>query len=90
MSVIVQINATNYSIPQEGETGWGSNVTSWIQAVSTHMLQKTGGTFTLTAEVDFGVNSGLKTLYYKSRATNPASAGIVRLGNAETLAWRNA
>jgi hypothetical protein len=54
------------------------------------MLQKAGGTFTLTAEVDFGATYGLKTAYYKSRATNPSGAGIIRLGNTELVAWRNA
>jgi len=89
LAIIVQVNGVNYSIPQEGETGWGSNVTSWIQSVSTNVLQKTGGTFTLSAEVDFGNAAGLKTLYYKSRAASPASSGVVRLGNNESVSWRN-
>lgn len=46
-----------------------------MQAVSSGLLQKTGGSFALTNEVDFGGTAGLKTLYYKTRATNPASSG---------------
>jgi len=52
-------------------------------------LQKAGGTFTLTADVDFGATYGLKSVYYKSRNT-PSTAGIVRLGNNESVGWRNA
>lgn len=81
MAVTVSINGTNHTIPQAGETGWGDSVTAWVQAVSSHLLQKTGGNFTLTSEVDFGSTAGIKTLYYKSRAANPSSTGIVRLGN---------
>lgn len=90
MSVTVSVNGTNYTIPQTSETGWGNNVTSWIQAVSSSTLQKSGGTFTLSADVDFGASFGLKSLYYKSRNSNPAAAGQIRLGNTEIIGWRNA
>lgn len=90
MSVSVTVNNVVYTIPETNETGWGSNVTSWIQAVSSSTLQKSGGTFTLSADVDFGASFGLKSLYYKSRATNPATAGQIRLGNTESIDWRNA
>lgn len=43
----------------------------------------------MTADVDFGASFGLKSLYYKSRGT-VAGAGILRLANAENVAWRNA
>lgn len=89
-SVSVTINGTGYTIPTTGEKGWGSAVTTWIQAASSHLLQKSGGAFTLGAEVDFGATYGLKSTYFKSRATNPASTGSVRLGNTEGVYWRNA
>jgi len=90
MSVSVSVNGSSYTIPQNRETGWGTNVTSWIVAVSSSTLQKSGGSFTLTGEVDFGASFGLKASYVKSRATNPSSAGVFRLGNTETVSWRNA
>jgi hypothetical protein len=89
-SVSVTINGTGYTIPTTGEKGWGSAVTTWIQAASSHLLQKSGGTFTLGAEVDFGASYGLKSTYLKSRALNPASTGTIRLGNTEGIYWRNA
>ena len=90
MSVILTVNGTGYSFPNTADENWGDNVTNWATAVTSGMLQKAGGTFTLASEVDFGATFGLKTAYYKSRATNPGSAGVLRLGNAENITWRNA
>lgn len=53
------------------------------------MLQKAGGTFTLTSEVDFGAAFGLKSLYYKTRTSNIADAGQFRLARADVISWRN-
>lgn len=90
MSVVLTINGTGYDYPETDDQLWGPDATAWAQAVTTGMLQKAGGLFLLLAEVDFGTGYGLKSLYYKSRATNPASTGILRLGNAEEIVWRNA
>lgn len=89
MSVSVVVNGTSYNFPTVSETGWGAAVTSWAQAVSSHLLQKSGGTFTLTADVDFGATYGLKTAYYKSQSTNLASTGIVRLAKTDLICWRD-
>jgi hypothetical protein len=53
------------------------------------MLQKAGGVFTLTNDVNFGASYGLVALYLKSTATNIAQSGVVRLGNADKVAFRN-
>lgn len=90
MSSNVTFNGSTYSIPAEGDSGWGSNLSSYLIAIASGALQKTGGTFALTSEVDFGATFGAKLAYLKSQATNPASAGIVRLGNSESIKWRNA
>lgn len=89
MSVNVTVNNVIYPIPQTDESGWGDNVTSWIQAVSSATLQKSGGTFTLTSDADMGAGFGLKSIYYKSRGT-VATTGILRLANLEGVYWRNA
>lgn len=89
MAITVTLNGVNYSIPDDSETGWGSSVRSWIQAVSQHSLQKSGGSFTLTAEVDFGATYGLVVAYLKSRTANPASAGAVRLARTDEIRWRD-
>jgi limonene-1,2-epoxide hydrolase len=89
-AVTVTINGTTYSIPQTNERGWGTNVTNWIQAASSHLLQKTGGTFTLTGEVDFGSTYGIKLPYVKSSSSNISTAGVFRLSNTDSIGWRNA
>jgi len=89
MSVSVTVNGTTYTIPQTGETGWGANVTSWIQGVSNGTLQKSGGSFTLTAEVDFGATYGIKVNYIKSQTSNVASTGVIRLARADIISWRD-
>ena len=90
MVVSVTVNGANYSIPELGDEGWGISTTNWIVAISAATLQKAGGTFTLTAEVDFGVGFGLKSLYYKSRTDDPADAGQIRLARTDSIVWRNA
>lgn len=89
-AVTVTVNGSSYSIPQTNEKGWGTNVTTWIQAISSNTLQPSGGTFTLTADTDFGASYGLKSTYYKSRASNLSTSGVLRLGNNESIGWRNA
>lgn len=90
MSVSVTLNGATYTIPETSETGWGDQVTNWIQVASSALLQKTGGTFTLSAAADFGANYGLKSLYFSTREASPAGSGVVRLSNDEEISWRNA
>lgn len=89
MSVSVTLNSVSYTLPSIDETGWGANVTAWMQAVSSSTLQKSGGVFTLTADADFGATYGLKSNYFTSRTANAASAGVVRLARADAIKWRN-
>lgn len=89
-SVTVVVNGTNHTIPQTNEKGWGANVTAWIQAISQFTLQPSGGTFNLTAEVNTGSTYGFKVPYIKSATATPATAGVLRLANTDSVAWRNA
>lgn len=90
MSTNVLFNGTTYIVPAVGEDNWGTNVSSYLIAIAAGALQKTGGSFTLTAEVDFGATYGLKSAYFKTRTATPATAGILRLANNEGIQWRNA
>ena len=89
MGTSITLNATSYTIPAVGEDNWGTDVTNYLVALSTGVLSKAGGAFTLTAEADFGTGYGLKSIYFKSRGT-VASAGVLRLANTELVSWRNA
>lgn len=90
MAINLTINGNSYSFPEPDDTDWGQNVTDWATAVTGGMLQKAGGTFTLTAELDFGATYGLKSAYYKTRSSNIASAGEFRLARTDTVTYRNA
>ncbi len=90
MSQLTTLNGTVYTIPDPDDEGWGQNVTDFLLAVSPSCLQKSGGTFTLTADVNFGASFGLLSAYFKTRASNPASAGVVRLAHTDLIEWRNA
>lgn len=89
MSQNFVINGVTYPYPDVGESEWSQPLIDWSNAVTNGMLQKSGGAFTLTAEVDFGGSFGIKSLYYKSRTSNPASAGQIRLARADVISWRN-
>lgn len=91
MSVAITINGVSYDQPNQGTPEpWGDDQAAIIVALAASTLQKSGGTFTLTAEVDFGATYGLKTQYYKTRSSNLADAGQFRLANSDKISWRNA
>lgn len=83
------LDGVTYSIPDPGDTGWGSNLTAFLLAIAPAVLQRSGGAFTLTSDVNFGAAFGLKSAYFSTRANNPATTGIVRLANTETVSFRN-
>lgn len=89
MAQNVVLNGVSYSIPDPGDTAWGEDLSDYLVAIATGFLQKQGGSFTLTAEVDFGATFGLKSVYFKSRTSTPATAGQVRLARADLIQWRN-
>lgn len=90
MSVSVTVAGVTYTIPEVGDTDWGPQVTAWIQAISSATLQTTGGTFTLTGDLNFGANFGIISKYYKSISSNISLTGILRLANSDAIGWRNA
>ncbi len=89
MTVDITLNGQVYPYPETGDTGWGSNATAYAVAVAASCLQKSGGSFILTNEVDFGANFGLKSLVYKSHSSNIADTGNVRFGVGDSIVWRN-
>ncbi len=89
MSTSVSFNGVSYTVPALADASWGTNVTSYLVAIAAGCLQKTGGTFTLTAEASFGATYGLKTAYLKTLTANVASAGWARLAKTDVISWRN-
>ncbi len=89
MPVTLNVNGTDFDYPQKDDENWGEEATGWAEAVTAGMLQKAGGLFTLTAEVDFGASFGVKSLIYKTRTASLAASGEFRLANVDSMAWRN-
>jgi hypothetical protein len=91
MSQNVTLNGITYTIPNTGEVGWGNSLTSYLVALgSGGVLTLAGGNFPLTSNVNFGPNFGVQAPYFESGAALPATAGVLRLTNAESVMWRNA
>lgn len=92
MPIAVTFNGTGYTLPAQGDSyAWGTGTTSFLASVAGNALSKAGGTFSLTAEVDFGASYGLKALSYAGPGLNNAATGVLRLANASAgVVWRNA
>jgi hypothetical protein len=90
MAQNVLLNGVVYSIPDVGDDNYGQNLTDYFTAIPSAVLQKSGGNFTLTADVNFGANYGLLSAYFSSRTAGKATAGTFRLANTESIGWRNA
>ncbi len=87
---VVPLAGVNYNIPNFGGTGWAEgagNLTAYLIAISSVVLQTTGGVFNLTADVNFGDAYGLLSIYYKSATAGIATAGVVRLALTDTIDW---
>lgn len=90
MSTSVTFNGSSYTIPAIADASWGTNVSNYMIAIASGTLQKTGGSFTLSAaDVDFGATYGLKAVYFKSKTANIAAAGVVQLAKTDVMSWRN-
>ena len=90
MSTNLVVNGTSYAYPAVGDQNWGANASAWAAAVTSGMLQKAGGTFTLTAAANFGPSFGLQALSLQSVAASPALTGVLQLANLDGVNWRNA
>lgn len=92
MSTTVTLAGVSYSIPAEGDGNYASDLSAYFIALAnnTKVFQVSSSNFPLQQETSFGATYGLKVAYVKSQATNPAGTGIVRLGNNESVSWRNA
>jgi hypothetical protein len=90
MATVLTFNGSSYSVPAYNDGGWAQgtgNLSLYLVAIAAGTLQTTGGTFTLSAEVDFGSTYGLKLPYIKTATATPATAGVVRLALTDTICW---
>ena len=62
MATIVSTGGASYSVPAYGDGNWAQgqgNLSSYLIALASTKLDIAGGTFTLTAPVNFGATYGL-------------------------------
>src|ERR1019366_8790809 len=52
-------------------------------------MTSTGGTFTLTGDLNLGNAFGVFAKYFTSGTALPATSGSLRLSNLDTIGWRN-
>lgn len=89
MSTPVTFNNVVYPVPVQGDTLWGPPLTRFLVALGTYALAPSGGSFPLTANVNFGSSFGLLSSYFTSVTTVPATAGVLRLAKTDAVEWRN-
>lgn len=80
----------NFNIPTvRGDSPW-TGLSDLAVDLAGKAISTAGGSYTLTgADINFGATYGLISTYYKSRSSNVASAGQIRLANTDTLKFRN-
>ena len=93
MATTVSLAGSSFSIPSYGDSGWAQgtgNLSSYLIAIASVTLQTTGGTFTLSANVNFGATYGVLSKYFQTVAASPATAGVIRLAIGDTIDWGTA
>lgn len=89
MSTSITFNGVSYSVPAVGEETWGDSLSNYFIAIPQGALQKTGGTFLITSDVNFGANYGLLSKYFTTRTANASASGQFRLAVTDSIGWRN-
>jgi hypothetical protein len=91
MSVPLTVNGAVFNYPVDFDTqDWAIDATGWAQAVTNALIQKSGGSFPLTGDINFGASFGLIAPYFTSRAANPSTVGTLRLASADPgVGFRN-
>jgi len=87
---IVIIDGVPYTVPEVGQRNWGQSTTDLLIKLGESALKIKGGSIPLTSEADFGPTAGLKSVWFSSRSSNSADAGVVRLANLDAINWRDA
>ncbi|MFW7382371.1 MAG: hypothetical protein ACOH5I_26475 [Oligoflexus sp.] len=88
MATSVTLNSLTYSIPAQGENTWGTQVSNYLIAISTSVLQKSGGSFTLTSDIDFGASYGVLSPYFKAKDGTAAAPSLSFSGDTNTGFFR--
>lgn len=89
MSTNIVYNGVTYTIPATDDVAWGDAVSNFLIAIPAGMLTKVGGSWALTgSDLDLGAAYGISSIYFKTKTSTPALAGVLRLAFADAVAWR--
>ena len=90
MSYLVNIAGVDFPLPSQSERSWSVQVNAFFVAIGQSLLQKSGGSFTLTNDADFGPDKGALFAYIKTKtSTNIPASGWLRMDKADRIIWRN-
>lgn len=89
MVIELPVNGVIFYYPETNDENWGFEASQWARAITEGMLQKQGGLFQLTDDVDFGTNFGLISNYFSSRSANISTSGTLRQSRTDLITWRN-
>lgn len=90
MAIPLTVNGAVFEYPVDFDENWGVDATGWAQAMTVGTLQMAGGSFPLTANINFGASFGLLSQFFSTRSANPSTVGTVRLSSADAgIGWRN-
>lgn len=90
MSISVTFSGQSFTIPSQAERNWATTLNAYLVALSANALPRSGGSFTLAADLDLGATANLYVKGLISKSAGPSTTGYVRLANNEGLGWRNA
>jgi hypothetical protein len=89
MPIPQTFHGTVYQIPVQGDLHWAPPLTRYLVALGTYSISSTGGTYTLTGDLNLGNAFGVFAKYFTSGSALPSTAGSIRLANLDTIDWRN-
>ncbi len=84
MGVTTNIGSTSYTVPSQGDRGWGSSTTALLLRLATVADQVVSANITLTSDYilrDVSGSFGLKTNFVKGLGATPATDGFVRMAS---------
>lgn len=89
-SVVVNLAGEEYIVAFPG-ADYGLSLSNYLVAIADpeNIWQKDTTVFTLENDVNLGPTYGLKVKYISSQSDDAAAAGVFRLANNESIAWRN-
>ena len=89
MSIPVSFSGGSYGIPAQAERNWATILNAYLLALAANSLPRSGGSFTLAANLDLGNTATVSMKALASKTTGVSATGFLRLAKTDTLSFRN-